>query len=67
MNINEEDAKIKPPTQKKHYGVLGVQLGPNLLTALNEYCHEHELVKGRLIRALVRAYIKEKTGKDITK
>lgn len=68
LQINEDEAKKKPRHLKnKNYGVMGVQLGPNLMTALEDYCSEHNLVKGRLIRALVRAYIKDKTGKDILK
>ena len=60
MQIDE--SALKPKTQASQaarYGVLGVQLGKPLYDALTEYCQKKGIVKTKLIRALVEAYLKD--------
>jgi hypothetical protein len=60
MQIDE--TKLKPKkqiSQAARYGVLGVQLGKPLYDALCEYCQKKGIVKTKLVRALVEAYLKD--------
>ena len=57
MEIDE--SKLRPKekqSQAAKYGVLGVQLGKDLYNTLNDYCQKG-IIKTRLIRALVKAYL----------
>ena len=61
MQIDESTLKPKSkPSQASKYGVLGVQLGKDLYDKLNEYCLKKGIIKTKLIRALVQAYLKDK-------
>ena len=58
MEIDE--SKLRPKekqSQAAKYGVLGVQLGKDLYNTLNDYCQKKGIIKTRLIRALVKAYL----------
>ena len=60
MQIDESTLKPKKVvSQAARYGVLGVQLGKDLYDTLNEYCEKKGIVKTKLIRALVEAYLKD--------
>ena len=60
MQIDESALKPKRQvSQAARYGVLGVQLGKPLYDALTEYCQKKGIVKTKLIRALVEAYLKD--------
>ena len=60
MQIDESTLKPKKTvSQAARYGVLGVQLGKDLYDTLNEYCEKKGIVKTKLIRALVEAYLKD--------
>ncbi len=60
MQIDESTLKPKKAvSQAARYGVLGVQLGKDLYDTLNEYCEKKGIVKTKLIRALVEAYLKD--------
>ena len=61
MQIDESTLKPKKTvSQAARYGVLGVQLGKDLYDTLNEYCEKKGIVKTKLIRALVQAYLEDK-------
>tara|TARA_R100000908_G_C3688769_1_gene104091 strand:- start:29 stop:214 length:186 start_codon:yes stop_codon:yes gene_type:complete len=61
MQIDESTLKPKKRiSQAARYGVLGVQLGKDLYDTLNEYCEKKGIVKTKLIRALVQAYLEDK-------
>tara|TARA_R100000935_G_C2747514_1_gene128389 strand:- start:29 stop:214 length:186 start_codon:yes stop_codon:yes gene_type:complete len=61
MQIDESTLKPKKGvSQAARYGVLGVQLGKPLYDTLNEYCEKKGIVKTKLIRALVQAYLEDK-------
>ena len=61
MQIDESTLKPKKTvSQAARYGVLGVQLGKDLYNTLNEYCEKKGIVKTKLIRALVQAYLEDK-------
>jgi len=60
MQIDE--TKLKPKkqiSQAARYGVLGCQLGKPLYDALCEYCEKKGIVKTKLVRALIQAYLKD--------
>lgn len=61
MEIDE--SKLRPKerqSQASKYGVLGVQLGKDLYNTLNDYCQKKGIIKTKLIRALVQAYLEDK-------
>ena len=61
MEIDE--SKLRPKekqSQATKYGVLGVQLGKDLYNTLNDYCQKKGIIKTKLIRALVQAYLEDK-------
>ena len=61
MEIDE--SKLSPKerqSQASKYGVLGVQLGKDLYNTLNDYCQKKGIIKTKLIRALVQAYLEDK-------
>ena len=61
MEIDE--SKLRPKerqSQASKYGVLGVQLGKDLYNTLNDYCQKKGIIKTKLIRALVPAYLEDK-------
>ena len=61
MQIDESTLKPKKTvSQAARYGVLGVQLGKDLYDTLNKYCEKKGIVKTKLIRALVQAYLEDK-------
>ena len=61
MQIDESTLKPKKRiSQAARYGVLGVQLGKDLYDTLNEYCEKKGIIKTKLIRALVQAYLEDK-------
>jgi metal-responsive CopG/Arc/MetJ family transcriptional regulator len=58
MQIDESTLKPKKRiSQAARYGVLGVQLGKDLYNTLNNYCQKKGIIKTKLIRALVKAYL----------
>ena len=61
MEIDE--SKLRPKerqSQAAKYGGLGVQLGKDLYNTLNDYCQKKGIIKTKLIRALVQAYLEDK-------
>ena len=61
MEIDE--SKLRPKerqSQASKYGVLGVQLGKARYNTLNDYCQKKGIIKTKLIRALVQAYLEDK-------
>ena len=61
MEIDE--SKLRPKerqSQASKYGVLGVQLGKDLYNTFNDYCQKKGIIKTKLIRALVQAYLEDK-------
>ena len=64
MDINKIDEQITPtklkPSTRQHYGVLTVGLGHDLHQRAKKYTQLHGYKMGKLIRALLNAYLNEK-------
>ena len=61
MHIDEDDLKFKKKTsQASRYGVMGLCLGKKLKDELDQYCEDRGIVKTKLIKALLRQYLKDK-------
>ena len=61
MHIDEDDLKFKKKiSQASRYGVMGLCLGKKLKDELDQYCEDRGIVKAKLIKALLRQYLKDK-------
>ena len=61
MHIDEDDLKFKKKiSQASRYGVMGLCLGKKLKDELDQYCEDRGIVKSKLIKALLRQYLKDK-------